>query len=201
MSPPEGLASPVDMAPVVLHVVRHGEAEGPWPVTASSRLTQTGLAQARVAAEALAALGLESPAIRASDLPRCRETAEAIAAELGCTLEFDSRLREMDFGWEGRTAQEILRGIGEDRLRAFLADPAGVQLPESEPFGQFWRRVEAALRDCVRRGRGLALVVVAHDGVNRAIDLLAAGLGPTDWHRAAPWRHGEMRSLALRVPR
>lgn len=183
----------------VLYVVRHGEAgDGRWPLPAQAHLTPRGHAQALSAAGALRA---QIPAgaplqIHASDLPRSRETAEAIARGLGGSVSCDARLRELDFGWEGETLMDILRRVGEERLQAFLRAPAGTELPGAEPFPVFWRRVEDALRE-IAQTRAPA-VVVAHDGVNRALALLSAGRGPGAWADVAPWRHGEVRALALR---
>lgn len=187
--------------PVLLHVVRHGEAgQGSWPLRADARLTPEGRTQAQGAASALRLL---LPAdqvweICASDLPRSLETAEIIAAEVGGTLALDARLREFDFGWEGETLPDILHRLGSDRLKDFLRDPAATPLPGAEPFQQFWQRVEAALEAALRGARHGTSVIVAHDGVNRALGLLAGGFGPAAWPTITAWRHGEVRTLALR---
>lgn len=193
---PKGIAAP----PPVLCIVRHGEAgDGRWPIPAEARLTPKGRAQARTAANALRQHLDQRLVVVASDLPRAQETARTISRLLGADLRLDPRLREMEFGWEREAPEEILRRVGADRLAAFQRDPAAVPLPGAEPFALFWRRIEAALRDLSGNCRGCATAVVAHDGVNRAMQLLAQGLGPTDWQRALPWRHGEVRCLPPRL--
>ena len=181
----------------VIYVVRHGEAgDGTWPLPATAPLSPAGRAQARRAAGELASRVASGTRIFASDLLRCRETAETIVEALQGTLVLDHRLRELDFGWEALDGQEVLRRVGEDRLARFLRDPAGDGLPGAEHFLVFWERVRAAAATAVRISSAGEIVLVAHDGVNRALSLLARGLGPKGWPEVPPWRHGEVRALA-----
>lgn len=183
----------------LVHLVRHGRAgDGRWPLPSDAPLTPEGQEEAQAAATLLARYQGKAARICASDLPRCRETAEAIAGRLGGELVLEPGLREMEFGWEGESEQEVLRRIPAERLAAFLRDPASVDLPRAEPFRDFWQRVQDSLQGCLAGAAGRPLVLVGHDGVNRVIELIAAGLGPADWSRAHPFRHGEVRRVAVR---
>ena len=194
-----GSAGPLTESARVLHVVRHGAAgDGSWPLRASASLSAEGQRQAHAAAARLAAHLAQPPRIYASDLPRCRETAAAIAQSTRGETVFEPRLRELEFGWEGESSEQILARIGEERLSAFLRDPAANPLPGSEPFAAFWSRVAEALQGCLPLTRDGPVVIVAHDGVNRAIELIASGRAPSDWPHATPWRHGEVRQVAWR---
>ncbi len=185
----------------VVHVVRHGEAgDGNWPLPAMAALSPTGQAQARRAAADLAMGPGHGTRIFASDLPRCRETAETIASALQGRVVLDRRLRELDFGWEGLEGPEVLKHIGEDRLAAFLRSPARGDLPGAEPFLAFWERVRAASEHMLQLAQVEPLVLVAHDGVNRALALMASGRGPDAWSDVRPWRHGEVRTIVWREP-
>ena len=84
------------------YIFRHGQtiwnAEGrpqgqhPYPVP----LTMTGREQAAELAAKLADKKIKT--LISSDLLRARQTAEIVAEKLGLKVEFDPRLREVDYG-------------------------------------------------------------------------------------------------------
>ncbi|MEO7196275.1 MAG: histidine phosphatase family protein [Pseudonocardiaceae bacterium] len=89
---------------------RHGEsaynAARRMQGQCDSRLTATGLGQARRAARLLA--GLKPEVLMASDLSRAGDTAAVLAAETGTALRVDKRLRERHLGtWQGLTHAEV----------------------------------------------------------------------------------------------
>lgn len=120
---------------------------------ADTPLSARGLAQARAAAARLRAL--RPAAILASDLPRARQTAEAVAAATGLPVSLDRSLRERDFG--------LLRGRAWDTLGF---DPSALQeAPEGgESMADFHARASAAwaLAVAQRRTLGGPLLVVSH---------------------------------------
>ncbi len=180
----------------VVHIVRHGEAgDGAWPLPATAALSSVGQKQVRRAASTLATRLDADVRIFSSDLLRCRQTAEVIAAALQGEMVLDHRLRELDFGWDGLDGHEVLRRVGEERLARFLRDPARGDLPGAERFSAFWARIRTAAADALQLANSGQIVLVAHDGVNRVLALLARGLGPDAWTDVAPWRHGEVRAL------
>ena len=79
-----------------LIIMRHGIAEEAGPATANRdaprRLTEDGRHRIRLAASGLAALRIQPDVLLTSPLVRCQETAEIVAAALGCELEADGRL-------------------------------------------------------------------------------------------------------------
>ena len=84
----------------ILLLARHGEtafnAERRWQGHHDAPLSANGRAQAHARAEGLT---LERPgALYSSDLPRARETAEAIAQRSGLVPVFDPQWREVDVG-------------------------------------------------------------------------------------------------------
>lgn len=120
---------------------------------ADTPLSAIGLAQARAAAQRLAAL--RPAAILASDLPRAQQTAEALAALTGLPIETDALLQERNFG--------ALRGRPWDEL-GFDATSM-VEAPEGgESLAQFLARCDAAWALALRRRAALRgpLVVVSH---------------------------------------
>ncbi|MGC5023690.1 histidine phosphatase family protein [Tsukamurella sp. DT100] len=109
----DGLDSSVErLTPTVrrLILLRHGQtasnAEGRMQGQLDTDLTDLGRRQAAAAADAL---GDRDPiAILSSDLRRARDTADALAAVTGGTVETDVRLRETMLGdWQGMTHYEV----------------------------------------------------------------------------------------------
>jgi broad specificity phosphatase PhoE len=97
------------MATTIL-LARHGETD--WNRDrrfqghADNSLNETGRAQARDLAEALAGEGLE--AVYTSDLRRAHETAEIVGELLRLPVTVDPDLREIDVGsWSGLTYDQI----------------------------------------------------------------------------------------------
>ncbi len=86
-------------------------------------LSPVGRRQAQAAADAVAHRG-DIEAVVTSPMRRCRETAQAVAARLGLSVQIDRDLREADFGaWDGLTFAEI-RARYPDDLEACSASPS-----------------------------------------------------------------------------
>lgn len=88
-----------------LFLVRHGQtalnAEGRLRGLANPPLDETGIAEARAVAEALAKYGIVE--VRCSPLDRAVTTAQIIAARCGCTVETDPAFHDRDYrSWTGR---------------------------------------------------------------------------------------------------
>lgn len=91
-------------------LIRHGEtdwnAQGRLQGTLDTPLNGNGIWQAKIAAQALKAHGIQI--IYASPMRRARKTAEVIAEATGATLVFRENLREKDFGaLQGMRPEEI----------------------------------------------------------------------------------------------
>lgn len=160
-------------------LVRHGETC--WNIegriqgySADSRLTRTGILQARALGRHLATQEVE--VLYCSDLGRTRETVLPIAAATGLAATFDSGLRERNYGvWEGRTFAEIERDFPEG-YEAFRSRDPDFTAPGGESAVQFRDRVLAALTRIARRAGGRRVVVVTHGGVLGVMYRHAAGL-------------------------
>jgi probable phosphoglycerate mutase len=133
-------------------------------------LSARGRLQALAAARRLAAL--QPAALLSSDLPRARETAEAVAAATGLSLRLEPLLRERSFGDLRGRAYDTL---DFDPLVMHDAPPAGESRAEFlERVARAWAAVAAARAAC-----GGLLVVVSHGLVIHAA---------LDTH--ASWRDG-----------
>ena len=92
-----------------VYLVRHAQAEHGEP-DALRRLTPHGRKQAKELAKRFARRGVRPEAILSSPLVRARETAEALAAELGVTVETDDRLAP---GADVDQLRAVVEGRGE----------------------------------------------------------------------------------------
>jgi probable phosphoglycerate mutase len=148
-----------------LVLVRHGETD--WNLAGRAQghadipLNDTGRAQARAVAGLL--VGFAPVRLWASDLARARETAEAIAAATGLTIEPDPRLREYDVGERsGLTLDEAAEQFHEEYAE-YRAGRSATLVPGEESTEQVRDRVVAALLDCFAGlGGGETGIAVLH---------------------------------------
>jgi probable phosphoglycerate mutase len=159
----------------LLLLARHGETdwnrERRWQGHAATALNETGREQARALAKELAA---EPPdAVYSSDLPRSRETAEIVAAELRLDVRLEPRLREVDVGeWSGLTWAEVEVRF-PDGARERLA--GGTGWTQGEEFDSMAARVVRALCEIGAGHEGERVLVVTHGGPIAAAWLACGG--------------------------
>jgi len=185
-------------------LLRHGQTD--WNVEparcqgwADVPLNETGRAQARDQGRALRGRGLEL--IVTSHLPRARETAAIVRAELladtpdplsraagdssgdPLPLIVDPRLAESDRGrWESRAFAEIMASEPE-AWRAYRERPGSFRFPGGESLAEQQRRVLACVRDVALDGRRALLVT--HGGSIRLVRCFVEGRGIDTFHQDA----------------
>lgn len=116
--------------------------------------------------------------IVSSDLERCRQTAEIIAADRSVAVETRAGLREIDLGrWDGLSFSRV-KAEWPDAFRERGTDMAGFRPPRGESFLDLRRRVIPTFERTIDRAKS-PLLVVAHAGVNRMILCHILGL-PTE---------------------
>jgi broad specificity phosphatase PhoE len=148
-----------------LLLVRHGETEWNrqlrWQGHADPPLNETGRAQARELAQALAHDRID--AVYSSDLRRAAETAEAIAVPRGLPVYLDPGLREIDVGGrEGLTREEVEARFPDGRW-------------DGESHAAHAERVLAALTRIAARYPNGRVLVVGHGGTLRRAQEAALG--------------------------
>lgn len=79
-----------------LYLLRHGKAETGSGSDAQRRLTPVGVTRTQIAARVMARLGLRPTRIFSSPRVRARQTADIVAAALGCAVEEHAAL---DYGF------------------------------------------------------------------------------------------------------
>ncbi|MFE6777889.1 bifunctional RNase H/acid phosphatase [Streptomyces sp. NPDC057702] len=188
-TPRVGWGASADMSPPTTFVLlRHGEtALTPRKRFSGSggddpELSPVGRRQAEHAAAALAARGTVQ-AVVASPLRRCRETAAAVAARLGLTVDVEEGLRETDFGaWEGLTFGEARERYPDD-LAAWLASAEVAPTGGGESFATVAERVARSRDALLARHAGRTVLVVTHVTPIKTLVRLAIGAPPESLFR------------------
>lgn len=156
-------------------IIRHGETE--WNKTGRFQghsdvpLSEEGRAQAEALGKNLVVDHVD--AIYASDLTRAMETAAPLAERFGLPVIPDPQLRELNFGaWEGRNFNDV-NAENPDAMKNFYNDPEQANIPDSENFTNFQRRVAGRVREIAAQERGKRIVIVSHGA---SIRILLANL-------------------------
>jgi probable phosphomutase (TIGR03848 family) len=131
-----------------------------------TELDDFGRQQAEAVGRRLAELPVR--AVYSSPLPRCRQTAEAVAGPHRLDVACDEGLLEVDYGaWTDRPLKPLVR----TRLWPVIQDrPSLVRFPDGEALrGMQLRMVDAVERLAARHG-GRVIAVVSHgDPIKAAV--------------------------------
>lgn len=169
--------------------VRHGETAWNRETRIQGQLdiplSPLGAAQARRLAQALDGQGVE--VIYASDLSRARQTAEAVAQQLGLAVQLEPGLRERGFGlFEGLTWAEIETRWPAESERWRRRDPQ-FAAQGGESLQDFYARSVAAVESLASRHPGQTVLIVAHGGV---LDCLYRAAARQSLQAARTWTLG-----------
>lgn len=170
-----------------LILIRHGETgwnrDGRFTTRSDVPLSEIGLAQAKVAAEALAKTPIGR--ILSSPAARARVTAETIAGSQASPppVEVDPRLAEIDAGpFEGLSVAEIEAGPLAAEFAAWHRDDEPLFPPGTETFDRAVARASSFLDD-VRDRPGVTLAAT-HGSLARVIvTTLVLGADPAQHRR------------------
>src|SRR5688500_14817514 len=168
--------------PLTLLLVRHGQSE--WNVagrmqgqTPHPPLTDLGHTQAAAAARELVAL--RPGALVSSDLLRATQTAEHCARVTGLPVVTAAELREQGYGvLEGRPSRELWDVV--DWTDPHWAAEGG------ESLAQLHGRVASFLSDLRAEPPADVVALVTHGDTIRAVQAVAAGLGPAELPAVTP---------------
>jgi probable phosphomutase (TIGR03848 family) len=132
--------------------------------TPGIHLSEEGRQQAEALAQRLASLPIE--AIYASPLERTVETAEAIAAPHGLSVQLRENLGELRIGeWTGQAIEDLAK---TEEWLAIQFYPSGANIPGGETMHEMQARVVAEL-DAIRKAHpGATVAVVSHADVVKA---------------------------------
>ena len=185
-----------------LLIVRHGQAVCNVERTIEGVATCRGLAplghrQAEALASRLRREAFRPDVTLVSPIRRARETAEHVAAAIGCELNFDPDLEEVRPG--------EAEGMTWDQYAAFFGstegwDPNVAFAPGAESWSEFAVRVSRAIDRTCADHVGQTILLVAHGGVvdssvfhffgldphvQSPIDFETTNTSITEWQRTA----------------
>ncbi|MBC1241291.1 MULTISPECIES: histidine phosphatase family protein [Nostoc] len=180
-------------------IVRHGQSSYNTERriqgrTDASTLTEKGRNDASKLGKALSNLSFN--AIYSSPLQRAKHTADIIHSELtssageSAVVQVSDWLLEIDLPlWEGMLTAEVKQKLAEDyrtwherphELRMLLNDAQGTRehfpvLALYEQARQFWQEI-------LSQHQGETILIVGHNGINRALISTALGISPSRYH-------------------
>ena len=174
-----------------LFFARHGENQANVLRQLSHRvvdypLTERGREQAQRLAERFVLDGTQAAVVVASPLKRAAETASIIASALGCSVNHDDRLREIDVGaLDGRRDDDAWE-LYYDTLRAWREGDARRAFPDGENLVQLADRIGKALAAAaavpspaaVDSAPHIAIVIGHGAGMRAALGLMANAPDP-----------------------
>ncbi len=186
----------------IMYLVRHGATANNLadpPRLQGRHLTADLSVRGRSEADAAARLFPEGSIhhVYSSPLHRAVQTAEIIGAPHGLVPETVDALIEVDVGdWEGRDWDQIQRSEPEAYER-FLANPAIHPYTGGESLQQVSGRVLPAMLQLLKQNLGNAIVVVAHNVVNRVYVASLLNI-PLAKARAIPQHNGGVNIIRYR---
>jgi len=164
---------------LVRHAETGGKYRGRYIGASDVPISGCGQQQSEDLAERLAGTDLTSCLI--SPMLRTRQTAASVATTLGLSLEFDSDLREIDFGrWEKMSFDEIAASYPEE-VTAWAESSNDFHFPAGERVADFLTRVQSAGDRLLLRAQEGPALVVSHGGVIRAMICRFLGLSPDQY--------------------
>jgi phosphoserine phosphatase len=156
-----------------------------------SVLTDRGLADAQATSTAFQ--GLNFDAAYCSPLQRAHQTAKTVLTGLGQQerLQTDDRLLEIDLPlWETMRNEEV-REKYADRYQAWKQRPHELKMPLPQPDGttqefspvlSLYAQAQGFWQAILPQHQGQTILVVAHNGINRALISTALGISPSRYH-------------------
>ena len=180
-------------------IVRHGQSSYNTERriqgrTDASQLTEKGQNQATKLGKALSNILFN--AIYSSPLQRAKQTAEIIHSELAiptgtsAVVQTSDKLLEIDLPlWERMLTAEVKEKYAEDyktwhehpdELRMLLQDAAGTK--EHFPVLSLYEQAREFWQEILPHHQGETILIVGHNGINRALISTALGISPSRYH-------------------
>jgi phosphoserine phosphatase len=156
-----------------------------------SVLTEKGQDDAKTTGAALQ--GLQLAAVYCSPLQRARQTAAAVVASQSQqhTAQADDRLLEIDLPlWETLFNTEVREKYATE-YRTWKERPHELKMPRSQPDGSsqeffpvldLYAQATTFWQGILPQHQGQTILIVAHNGINRALISTALGIPPRMYH-------------------
>lgn len=155
------------MSATKLFLIRHGQsagnAEGRFGGHGPTPLSELGVEQARLTAEALARENIT--AIYSSDLPRAVQTAAPLSDLIGVPIVPTAAFRERNVGvLEGLTFDESKQEFPRDYYALVNRNFHHV-ITKGESYRSLLRRLTTELQDILQQHQGERIAIYTHTGV------------------------------------
>ena len=181
------------------YILRHGEAMSnveqvisSWPETFENPLTDHAKETIQKSAQKLKDKHINL--IFASDLLRTKQTAEIVAKELNLKVEFDTRLREINFGDLSGKPIVLL-----DDMFHSEAERISNAMPGGETYEQVTARTREFLKDIDVTYSGKTILIVSHESVLWMMECIAKDISLEEGLKTIPREKrihkGEIREL------
>ncbi|AKG20463.1 histidine phosphatase family protein [Calothrix sp. 336/3] len=179
-------------------IVRHGESTYNTEKriqgrSDASRLTEKGREDASLVGKALGSIKFH--ALYCSPLQRAKETAEIICQSVQAhspevKLQVEDKLREIDLPlWEGMLSSEVKQNLAED-YRTWKEQPHELKMLVTRdgetqthfPVLSLYAQAQEFWQELLSRHQGETVLVVGHNGINRALISTALGIPAARYH-------------------
>jgi probable phosphoglycerate mutase len=155
-----------------------------------SQLTEKGRADAQSVGQTLSQIPFD--AIYSSPLQRAKSTAELIQAQLSQPIPLTptDSLLEVDLPtWENLQKDEVIANFAED-YRTWKTHPQDLKMIRTEngtqreffPILALYEQARQFWRQIIPQHSGKTILIVAHNGINRALIMTAIGMPPAQYH-------------------
>lgn len=145
-------------------LLRHGETpyqvmreniHYPWPEVTPILLTERGKRQIETVAKELKKEKIDI--IFSSDINRACQTAEIVAKELGLKINFDKKLRDINYGiYQGRPRKEFYKEFPDAKKRFCTVPKNG------ESWSDCKKRVEDFIKEVEKKYQGKKILIIGH---------------------------------------
>jgi broad specificity phosphatase PhoE len=161
-------------------ILRHGQSSSnkyhfisSWPEKRHNPLTAEGKKQIEKLIPILKKKKIDL--IFSSDLLRAKQTAEMIADNLGLKINFDKRLREMEFGAFNGKSEEKWKEFFKNRLKRFVKKP-----PKGENYRDVRKRMAEFFEAINKKYKNKKILIVSHGALLFSLQIIVKGLGETE---------------------
>ncbi len=180
-------------------IVRHGQSTYNTEKriqgrTDASSITEKGSNQAHLAGKALS--NIQFNAIYSSPLRRAKETADIIQSELtidsqeSIVGQTSDKLLEIDLPlWEAMLTTDVKQKFADDyrtwkerphELRMLVLETEGTK--EHFPVLALYEQAREFWQEILSRHQGQTILIVGHNGINRALISTALSISPSRYH-------------------
>lgn len=180
------------------YLLRHGQARSNkyhfvscWPEKRYNPLTAEGKKQIKKIIPILKKKEIDL--IFSSDLLRTKQTAEIIADSLGIKINFDKKLREMEFGAFNGKNEGKWEDFFRDRLKRFTKKLAG-----GENYRDIRKRMNKFFKAINQRYKNKNILIISHGALLFSLQVIAKGLDEAEEKKDGKRfkiKNGELKKL------